>query len=106
MRIGFCLLLALAGCSTQPPAPAPGALTYLSPVEQLTRASLALRGTRPSLPELRLVDASPDELPRLVDSYLQSPDFGATVRELHDQTLMLHPLLVTVTPPPAPPLQG
>jgi Protein of unknown function (DUF1588) len=90
-------------CSAEPPPP-PSTVTYLTPTEHLARASMALRGIRPSLDELRTVAAHPDQLPDLVDRYLASPEFGTTVRELHNQLLLLHPLLTNYTPPPAPPI--
>jgi hypothetical protein len=95
--------LAALGCSAEPPPPA-AAVTYLTPTEHLARASMALRGTRPSLAELRAVAADPDRLPELVDRYLASPEFGATIRDLHEEVLLLHPLFTNFTPPPAPPL--
>src|SRR5258706_3612715 len=94
------LVLAAAACDAQPPP----TLTYLTPAEHLARASLALRGLRPSLPELVAVTTHPDWLPTLVDHYLASPEFGATIRDLHNEVLLLHPQFTNLTPPPAPPL--
>ncbi len=95
-------MLAAAACSATPPPPT--TISYLTPTAHLARASLALRGVRPSLAELREVASDPDELPAIIDRYLTSPEFGATIRELHDDVLLLHPELVNLTPPPAPPL--
>ena len=97
-------ILVAAGCSTAP-AP-PTTATHLTPTEHLARASLALRGVRPSLAELRAVAAEPDRVAALVDRYLESPEFGATIRDLHNELLLLHPELTNFTPPPAPPLQA
>jgi L-ribulose-5-phosphate 3-epimerase UlaE len=47
-------VLMLIACSAEPPDPAE---VYLTPTEHLVRASMALRGVRPSLEELRAVDA-------------------------------------------------
>jgi hypothetical protein len=66
-----------------------GTTTFLTPTEHLARASLALRGVRPSIGELREVAADPSRLPELVDRYLATPEFGDTVRELHDEALLL-----------------
>jgi hypothetical protein len=96
-----------AACSAgEPPlAPTPTA-TYLTPTEHLARASLALRGIRPSPAELRAVASDPDLVTALVDGYVESAEFGATIRDLHDDLLLLHPELTNYTPPPAPPLQA
>lgn len=61
----------------------------LSATDHLVRASMALRGIRPSVEELDRVAADPEALPTLVDEYLQSPLFGQTIRDLHDETLLL-----------------
>jgi hypothetical protein len=66
---------------------APSSVAFLSPTQHLLRASMALRGIRPSLEELREVDADPGRLPLIVDLYLASAEFGATIRELHDESL-------------------
>src|SRR6185369_8290104 len=55
--------------------------------------------------QLRTVAAHPDRLPEFVDAYLTSPEFADTIRELHNEVLLLHPLLTNFTPPPAPPLE-
>jgi hypothetical protein len=92
-------------CSAAPPPPLPSLpVTYLTPTEHLARASMALRGLRPSLAELRAVAADPGRLPGLVDRYLASPEFGTTIRDLPNEVLLLHPLITNLTPPPSPPL--
>lgn len=92
-------VLAFAGCGDDPSAPgakegdapavAPPKATvaFLSPTQHLVRASMALRGLRPSVDDLRAVAKDPNALPAIVDSYLASPEFGATIRELHDEAL-------------------
>lgn len=85
----------LAACSGDPapvpPDPPPGSSTvaYLTPTQHLTRASLALRGLRPSLEDLRAVAADADALPAIVEGYLDAPEFGETIRELHNEALLL-----------------
>jgi hypothetical protein len=94
---GAALGTALVACdgTDSPPTPDPddppadAAVVYLTPTQHLTRASLALRGIRPSLEELRAVDADPGKLPAIVDRYLASPAFGETIRDLHNETLLL-----------------
>ncbi len=61
----------------------------LSPVEHLNRASLAVRGVRPSVNEVRAVQDDPDVLPDLVDGWLDTPAFGETVKDLHAQLFLL-----------------
>lgn len=62
---------------------------FLTPVEHLVRISMALRGARPSLEELEAVEADPDVLPELVDSYMQGPGFAEIVRDLHNDSLLV-----------------
>lgn len=69
--------------------PADATRVYLTPTQHLTRASLALRGLRPSIEDLRAVDADPAALPAIVDRYLNAPEFGETIKELHNETLLL-----------------
>lgn len=64
---------------------------YLSPVQHLVRASMVLRGKRPSLEELAAVDADPDALEGIVDGYLATEDFGRMIRDLHNEALLLRP---------------
>lgn len=92
--------LAVAACAAEaPPRPTPG-VTYLTPTEHLERVSMALRGIRPSLEDLYAVYADPSVLPELVDHYLSSPEFGATIRELHNDALLLRAEVPYATPPP------
>ncbi len=72
-----------------PPTPISPTVEFLTPTQHLSRASIALRGTRPSLADLRAVAADPGALPVIVDRYLASPQFGATIKELHNETLLL-----------------
>ncbi|HEU4405208.1 MAG TPA: hypothetical protein VFS43_07955 [Polyangiaceae bacterium] len=67
----------------------PASYTFLGPTEHLVRASMALRGTRPSGDELARVKADPAALEGIVDQYLASPEFGATLRDLHNEALLV-----------------
>ncbi len=83
------LFLAAACASTGDPSPtADDGVAYLTPAQHLVRASMALRGIRPSLDELEAVNADPDVLPAIVDYYLDSDEFGLTVREMHSAQLL------------------
>ncbi|MEM7159473.1 MAG: hypothetical protein AAF799_41930 [Myxococcota bacterium] len=70
---------------TGEPGPEP---VYLEPTEHLTRASMALRGVRPSPDELMRVADDPEALPQIVDTYLEDPRFGDIVRDLHNDGLL------------------
>src|SRR5262245_29940063 len=100
-RVLLSAVLAVACSATEP---APPTVTYLTPAEQLARASMALRGIRPSVADLVAVTDDPDRLPRLVDGYLASPEFGATIRQLHNHFLLLLHEIVLLAPPPRAPL--
>ena len=86
--------LALLGCENEPEETTPDEtiqLVDLSAEEHLVRASIALRGVRPSLEELRRVQDDPKAVAQIVDEYLSSPEFGRTLRDLHNEALMLRP---------------
>ena len=70
-------------------APDDPELVYLSPIEHLTRASLALRGLRPSVDELTAVKDDPRYVEAIVDWYLTTPEFGRAMRELHAESLLI-----------------
>jgi len=61
----------------------------MSPEDQLTRVSMALRGLRPSPDELHAVRADPDSLEAYVDVWLDSDDFGRNIRDMHAQQFLL-----------------
>ena len=63
--------------------------SLLEPAEQLQRVSMALRGVRPSVADLDALDEDPALLTTLVDDYLDSEEFGRTIRDLHAQTLLI-----------------
>lgn len=102
-------LLAACTASTETPepdAPAPvdPTVVYLTPTQHLTRASMALRGLRPSIADLKAVDADPTLLPAIVDRYLGSPEFGETIKELENESLLLRIEQATLTFPLPPTL--
>jgi hypothetical protein len=61
----------------------------LSPSDRLVRISMALRGRRPALDELDAVEADPAALDAIVDTYLDDPRFGETIRDLHNEALLV-----------------
>jgi len=61
----------------------------LSAADHLTRAAMALRGVRPSLEDLEQIREDPAALSAIVDGYLQEVEFGATIRDIENQTLLM-----------------
>ncbi len=64
-------------------------VVLLSPTEQLVRASMALRGLRPSVEDLEAVQKDPTQLASRVDSYLESEAFGETIRDMYAEALLV-----------------
>ena len=94
ISISLCLLVACTGNTSpsgddQPPDDVSPTAVMLTPAQHLTRVSMVLRGLRPSVEELRQVDADPSVLPAIVDRYLQSREFGQTIREMHNEHLLM-----------------
>lgn len=89
---GLWAVALLAACTTEPPpapdAPPPAAV-QLSPSERLVRVSMTLRGRRPSLADLQRVTADPGALEAIVDGYLQTPEFGTVMKDLHAETFLV-----------------
>lgn len=67
----------------------PEGVVRLEPEARLVRISMALRGRRPSAEDLARIRDDPDALEDLVASYLETREFGAIVRDLHDEALLL-----------------
>lgn len=72
-------------CSGEPTAP----LTPLDPASLLVRASMDVRGERPSPAELDQVESDPNAYTALVDQYLHSPEFLERVKDLYDDALLV-----------------
>ncbi len=79
----------LAACSKGPdePAPEPETLEPMPATQQLARASLDLLGTRPSLEDLRDVDADPTAYDALIEGYLDDPALEARLMHVFQETL-------------------
>ena len=87
--IAYGCVLGLLACDTLQTPPAgdnPGDLpevyAFLSPSDHLLRASMAIRGIRPTPEQILAVEENPDLLPDFVDSYLADPILGDMVRDL------------------------
>jgi hypothetical protein len=61
----------------------------LADTDRLVRISMALRGRRPSIAELDAVATDPAALDAIVDGYLDDPAFGETIRDLHNEALLV-----------------
>jgi hypothetical protein len=72
-------------CDVQPEAP----LVPMAADDLLLRASMDLRGKRPSLAELDAVDADPNAYAQLVRQYLNGPEFIERVKDVYDDALLL-----------------
>jgi hypothetical protein len=53
------------------------------------RVAVALRGARPTAAELAAVRADPSAIAGIVDTYLAAPEFGALVRDVWNEALLL-----------------
>ncbi|MEQ1566898.1 MAG: DUF1585 domain-containing protein [Myxococcota bacterium] len=93
--------LALA-CRTDEPLPE---YVPLDPVGAAVRASMALRGVRPTEAELRRVRAFPELLPVLVDGWLADPRFADTVGDFYAEVLQMRADVLDPLPPLGP-LEG
>ncbi len=67
----------------------PEGVTWLTPTQHLVRASMALRGLRPSPDEVEAVETDPAAIEGIVDRYLDDPAFGANIRDMYDEALLL-----------------
>ena len=93
------LLLAILACS--PPAPEGSAIDQAA-ADHAIRASLAIRGVRPSVDELTAVAHDPDQLEPLVRAWLDDPRFADTVRDQHAFHLGLRTANIGKLPPIGP----
>lgn len=81
------LIALLIACGGAPVEPSPR--ERLSPTEHAVRASMAVRGLRPTAEELAAVRNDPAVLDALIASWLQEPAFGEMVRDLHAEILRI-----------------
>ena len=83
------LWMSLSGCGGPDPVATPvaedSAWPEMAPVALLTRASLDLRGTRPTDDEIAAVEADPAALDGLLDGFLQDERFGDRVVDLYSE---------------------
>jgi hypothetical protein len=73
------IAIALLACSGGPP----------EPIGPLVRASMSVRGVRPSLDEIEAVRADPARLEDIVVGWFDDPRFGETVRDMHAEQMLM-----------------
>lgn len=78
----------VAGCHPSEEIAEPE-IVPLSSVEHLVRASMAVRGERPSVAEIEAVRADPSVLASIVEGWLSSEAFGETIKDLHAELYLL-----------------
>ena len=95
---GVVMMVLLAGCTGEIAGPAPEAeIPMLSEAEWLTRASLDLRGVRPTEQELAAVEADPAAAGELIATFVDDPRFGSRVRALFSDIYLTRQDMWTVT---------
>ncbi len=84
------LPLLFTACAEEAAPAAPAAQVIpLTPTEHLVRAAMALTGTRPPLAALQVVAADPAALEPSIDRLLEMQQFGETIRDLHNDALLM-----------------
>jgi hypothetical protein len=73
-------------CGGGPPA---GPMTPLAAGELLVRASMDLRGRRPTLEQLDVIEQRPNLYASIVDQYLHSSEFLERVKDVYDDALLV-----------------
>ncbi|MFK7931095.1 MAG: hypothetical protein AB8H79_23110 [Myxococcota bacterium] len=68
-----------------PQLPVEESAVLLSDTDRLLRIAMTLKGTRPSIAEFEAVEADASALDGIVDDYLESVEFGATVRDIENE---------------------
>ena len=61
---------------------------HMDSLALLNRASLDLRGVRPSLEEIEAVEADPQALEGLIEGFVEDPRFGERVRDLYGEVYL------------------
>jgi hypothetical protein len=79
------------------PAEEESSAVFLSPAQHLLRASVVLRGARPTLEEYAAVEANPEAIEAIVRDYVETAEFGESLRDLENETLLLRSQLFQLT---------
>ena len=99
----------LGGCQSQDETPSKGEATAsgfiaLSNEAALNRVTLALTGMRPSVEELAELSADSDALNAIARRYVETPEFGITVKDMYAEILLMRSPRLTL--PSIGPLDG
>ena len=78
---------------------------FLSADDHLIRASMAIRGTRPSASDLDIARDHPEHIPVLIDTYLEDPRFGETIKDWAAEQFLLRTDVLDALPAVGP-LEG
>lgn len=87
------------GSSEEESWPSPDPVTeaeLLSPEASLSRVSMALRGVRPSAEDLAAIKEDPDRLVEFAEAYVDSPEFGETVKDMYAELLLMRSVELTL----------
>lgn len=76
-------MILLLACATEPESSATEPSDALSAAELLARASLDLRGVRPSVAEIEAVEADPTAVDTMVASFVEDARFGERLRSMY-----------------------
>lgn len=76
----------------------PDPYVRLDPVAHAVRASMAIRGVRPTDQDLALVRRDPGALAGLVDAWVESPEFAETVQDMYAEWLLVRADVVDPLP--------
>jgi hypothetical protein len=87
-------MLALLGCTGAAPE---AAEDTMAPLDVLVRASLDVRGVRPSVAEVSAVEADPTAVDGLVAAMLDDPRFGGRVADMWSEIYLTRTDAYTVT---------
>jgi hypothetical protein len=78
----------LAACAGGNDDGTPAEIVPLEPVQLLTRASLDLRGVRPTVAEIEAVEADPAALDTTIETFYGDPRFGTHVADLFAEVFL------------------
>lgn len=73
-----------------PPAPEQDNVQYLDPVQHLIRASVDLRGVRPTIQEIEYIEKHPDKMRDKVRAYMEDPRFHKRVKEVWNRAFLVN----------------
>jgi len=81
------MMLSLLACTANGPVDEPAfvANATMDPLRLLTRASLDLRGVRPTEDEIRAIEDAPESVEDLIDRFLADPRFEDRMRDLFSE---------------------